>query len=96
MQNVDSNILVKKVYIFSNEVIKNIFCNNCKRNITVSKIILHNNKTFCDKECFWSYYFERNCVNDRKHYLHFLSLYSDKHYIIEYYTWDFLPKIRKK
>jgi len=95
MLDTDPNILVKKLYIFSNINIKNIFCNNCKREVAVTKTILHNSKTFCDKECFWSYYFERDCVDNRKHYLNFHSLYSDKHYIVEYYNWDFLPKQEK-
>ena len=90
MDTFDPSVLVKKLYIFSNTNIKYISCNNCKRSIHVNHTILHNTRTFCNKDCFWSYYIERDLVNDKKHYLNFKSLYSDKHYLIEYHTWDFL------
>lgn len=92
MLDIDPRILVKQLYILNNTNLKNIFCNNCKRNIHVNKTIVHNNNTFCDKDCFWSYHFERNHVNNRKHYLNYHSLYTDKHYLLEYYNWEFLNK----
>lgn len=89
MQTIDYNLLVKKFIIFNYSNIRNIICNNCLRNLHVISLIIHKTNIFCNQDCFWSYYINDGSLEYKKSYINPEYVLTDKHYIIEYYQWDY-------
>jgi len=88
MEQIDYELLVKKLIIFNNSDSRTIRCNNCLRNLCVTTLINHMKNIFCNKDCFWTYYINNGTVKYKKTYIHPEYVITDKFYIIKYYKWD--------